>query len=94
MMVESEAYELSEDDMLGAVTFGHEQMQPVIDMIIAWPRQAAKEPFDFQPADNSALAARVRELAEAGLRATPSPPPTRSSARRRSPPRRTRSWRG
>ena len=34
MMVESEAYELSEDEMLGAVKFGHEQMQPVIDLII------------------------------------------------------------
>ena len=34
MMVESEAYELSEDQMLGAVTFGHQQMQPVIDAIV------------------------------------------------------------
>ena len=34
MMVESEAYELSEAEMLGAVKFGHEQMQPVIDLII------------------------------------------------------------
>ena len=35
MMVESEAYELSEDEMLGAVTFAHEQIQPVIDLIIS-----------------------------------------------------------
>ncbi|MGE9174855.1 polyribonucleotide nucleotidyltransferase, partial [Escherichia coli] len=34
MMVESEAYELTEEEMLGAVKFGHEQMQPVIDLII------------------------------------------------------------
>jgi polyribonucleotide nucleotidyltransferase len=68
MMVESEAYELSEDDMLGAVVFGHEQMQPVIDMIIGLAEAAAKEPFDFQPADNSALLAKVRQVAGPGLR--------------------------
>jgi polyribonucleotide nucleotidyltransferase len=68
MMVESEAHELSEDDMLGAVTFGHEQMQPVIDAIIGLAEDAAKEPFEFERPDRSALAARVRELAEAGLR--------------------------
>ena len=34
MMVESEAYELTEEEMLGAVKFGHEQMQPVIDLIV------------------------------------------------------------
>ncbi len=69
MMVESEAYELSEDEMLGAVTFGHEQMQPVIDAIIGLAEEAAKEPFDFQPADNSALLARVKELGEQPMRA-------------------------
>jgi polyribonucleotide nucleotidyltransferase len=63
MMVESEAYELSEDDMLGAVVFGHEQMQPVIDMIIGLAEAAAKEPFDFQPKDGAALEARGKELA-------------------------------
>ena len=62
MMVESEAYELSEQEMLGAVTFAHEQMQPVIDLIIDLAEEAAKEPFDFQPVDYSALKARVREL--------------------------------
>ena len=50
MMVESEAYELTEDEMLGAVTFAHEQIQPVIDLIISLAEDAAKEPFDFQPA--------------------------------------------
>ncbi|MEM1345086.1 MAG: polyribonucleotide nucleotidyltransferase [Pseudomonadota bacterium] len=68
MMVESEAYELSEDEMLGAVMFGHEAIQPVIDMIIALAEDAAKEPFAFEPADNSVLMARVRGLAEAPLR--------------------------
>ena len=49
MMVESEAYELSEEEMLGAVKFAHEQIQPVIDLIIDLAEDAAKEPFDFQP---------------------------------------------
>ncbi|MFV2092929.1 MAG: polyribonucleotide nucleotidyltransferase, partial [Hyphomicrobiales bacterium] len=48
MMVESEAYELSEAEMLGAVKFAHEQIQPVIDLIIALAEDAAKEPFDYQ----------------------------------------------
>jgi len=68
MMVESEAYELSEEEMLGAVMFGHAQMQPVLDAIIRLAEQAAKEPFEFQPADHSVLAARIRGLAEAPLR--------------------------
>jgi len=46
LMVESEAHELSEEIMLGAVTFGHEQMQPVIDCIIALAERCAKEPRD------------------------------------------------
>ena len=45
LMVESEAGELTEEVMLGAVTFGHEQMQPVIDMIIALAEECAKEPW-------------------------------------------------
>ncbi|MGF1595173.1 MAG: polyribonucleotide nucleotidyltransferase [Kiloniellaceae bacterium] len=44
LMVESEAHELSEEIMLGAVTFGHEQMAPVIDAIIALAERCAKEP--------------------------------------------------
>jgi polyribonucleotide nucleotidyltransferase len=69
MMVESEAYELTEDEMLGAVTFGHEAMQPVIDLIIDMAEDAAKDPFDFTPPDRSALYARVKELGESGMRA-------------------------
>ncbi|TNC74174.1 polyribonucleotide nucleotidyltransferase [Rubellimicrobium roseum] len=68
MMVESEAYELSEQEMLGAVTFAHEQMQPVIDLIIDLAEAAAKEPFDFEPVDYSALSARVRALGETAMR--------------------------
>ena len=69
MMVESEAYELSEEEMLGAVKFGHEQMQPVIDLIISLAEAAAKEPFDFQSPEYGALYARVQELGEADMRA-------------------------
>ncbi|MEY8839603.1 polyribonucleotide nucleotidyltransferase [Cribrihabitans sp. XS_ASV171] len=68
MMVESEAYELSEAEMLGAVTFAHEQIQPVIDLIIALAEEAAKEPFDFQPPDYSVLYADVVKLGEQKVR--------------------------
>merc|ERR1711965_497762 len=54
MMVESEAYELTEEEMLGAVNYAHEQIQPVIDLIIGLAEDAAKEPFDFKAADYSA----------------------------------------
>jgi len=47
LMVESEASELSEEVMLGAVNFGHQQMQPVIDAIIALAENAAKDPRDL-----------------------------------------------
>ncbi|AMY71415.1 polyribonucleotide nucleotidyltransferase [Frigidibacter mobilis] len=69
MMVESEAYELSEDEMLGAVKFGHDAMQPVIDMIIDFAEDSAKEPFDFQAPDYSALYSKVKAAAETQMRA-------------------------
>ncbi len=69
MMVESEAYELTEEEMLGAVVFGHEQMQPVIDLIMAFAEDSAKEPFDFTPPDYSALYASVKKAGEAQMRA-------------------------
>lgn len=69
MMVESEAYELTEDEMLGAVTFAHEQIQPVIDLIIDLAEESAKEPFDFEPADYSALSAAVKAAGEDKMRA-------------------------
>ncbi len=69
MMVESEAYELSEEEMLGAVTFAHEQIQPVIDLIISLAEDAAKEPFDFHPADYADLYAAVKAAGEDKIRA-------------------------
>jgi polyribonucleotide nucleotidyltransferase len=69
LMVESEAKELSEDDMLGAVMFGHKGFQPVIDLIIKLAETAAKEPRAVNKPDNSDLYAKVKASAEAGLRA-------------------------
>ena len=69
MMVESEAYELSEEEMLGAVNFAHEQIQPVIDMIIDLAEDAAKEPFDFTPPDYSDLYEAVKAAGEDKVRA-------------------------
>ncbi|NGM44117.1 polyribonucleotide nucleotidyltransferase [Rhodobacter sp. SGA-6-6] len=69
MMVESEAYELTEEEMLGAVVFGHEQMQPVIDLIIDFAEETAKEPFDFTPPDYADLYAKVKAAGEAQMRA-------------------------
>ena len=68
MMVESEASELSEDVMLGAVMFGHKSIQPVIDLIISLAEEAAKEPFDVQLPDNSAINDKVKGLGEAAMR--------------------------
>ena len=69
MMVESEAYELSEAEMLGAVNFAHEQIQPVIDLIISLAEQAAKDPFDFEAPDYSELYEAVKAAGEAQMRA-------------------------
>ncbi|HQS10098.1 MAG: polyribonucleotide nucleotidyltransferase [Rhizobiales bacterium 24-66-13] len=69
LMVESEAKELPEEIMLGAVMFGHRHFQPVIEAIIRLAEKAAKEPRAFAAADNSALEAKIREIAEADLRA-------------------------
>jgi len=69
MMVESEAYELPEAEMLGAVNFAHEQIQPVIDLIVDLAEDCAKEPFDFQPADYSELSAAVAAAGEKDMRA-------------------------
>ncbi|GAB5432737.1 MAG: polyribonucleotide nucleotidyltransferase [Epibacterium sp.] len=69
MMVESEAYELTEEEMLGAVTFAHEQIQPVIDLIVSLAEETAKEPFDFTPPDYSELYAAVKAAGEEKMRA-------------------------
>ncbi|WP_306005951.1 polyribonucleotide nucleotidyltransferase [Aquicoccus porphyridii] len=68
MMVESEAYELTESEMLGAVNFAHQQIQPVIDLIIDLAEDAAKEPFDFQPPDYSDLYEAVKAAGETQMR--------------------------
>ncbi|ATA19494.1 polyribonucleotide nucleotidyltransferase [Gibbsiella quercinecans] len=68
LMVESEADILSEDQMLGAVVFGHEQQQVVIDNINALVSEVGKPKWDWQPASvDEALHARVAELATARL---------------------------
>jgi polyribonucleotide nucleotidyltransferase len=69
LMVESEAKELSEDVMLGAVMFGHRHFQPVIDAIIKLAEKAAKEPRELQVADSSALEREMLGLIEPELRA-------------------------
>src|ERR1700733_10518800 len=68
LMVESEASELSEEIMLGAVMFGHREMQPVMELIVELAEQAAKDPWDFKKEGNPALETKVRELAEHELR--------------------------
>jgi polyribonucleotide nucleotidyltransferase len=69
LMVESEAQELSEEVMLGAVTFGHQQFQPVIQAIIDLAERAAKEPWTLpEPsADTQTVATRLDALARAPL---------------------------
>jgi polyribonucleotide nucleotidyltransferase len=69
LMVESEAQELPEDVMLGAVMFGHRGFQPVIDAIIKLAEVAAKEPRDHQVKDLSELEKVMLGLVEDELRA-------------------------
>ncbi|WP_121060511.1 polyribonucleotide nucleotidyltransferase [Chachezhania antarctica] len=69
MMVESEAYELTEAEMLGAVNFAHEQIKPVVDLIISLAETSAKEPFNFTPPDYSDLYAAVKAAGEEQMRA-------------------------
>ncbi|OKL44461.1 polyribonucleotide nucleotidyltransferase [Pseudovibrio exalbescens] len=63
LMVESEAQELSEDIMLGAVMYGHREFQPVIDAVIKLAEQAAKEPRELNLPDHSELFAKIKEMA-------------------------------
>ena len=68
LMVESEADRLSEETMLGAVTFGHEQLQVAINAIHDLVAEVGKPAWDWQPpAKNEALIARIHEIADAGL---------------------------
>jgi len=69
LMVESEANQLSEEIMLGAVVHGHEQMQAVINAIHRLVEKAGKPEWDWAPAArDEVLHERVRAAAEAGLR--------------------------
>ncbi len=67
MMVESEAKELSEDDMLGAVMAGHDAMQPVIEMIERLAKKAAKPAFEFKSPDHSKEKAAAKKLVGAAM---------------------------
>jgi polyribonucleotide nucleotidyltransferase len=69
LMVESEAKELSEDIMLGAVMFGHRHFQPVIEAIIKLAEKAAKEPRELVVPDGAALEKEMRGLIDKDLRA-------------------------
>ena len=69
LMVESEATELSEDVMLGAIVYGHEQMQTVISAINDFADEAGVIPWEWQPVErDSTLVDKVAQLAEADLR--------------------------
>ncbi|MDD2875804.1 MAG: polyribonucleotide nucleotidyltransferase [Acidiphilium sp.] len=70
LMVESEAHELSEDIMLGAVDFGHKAFQPVIQAIVELAEHAAKEPWALTETSDEEinLAARIDTLAREGIR--------------------------
>jgi polyribonucleotide nucleotidyltransferase len=69
MMVESEAKELSEEVMLGAVGFGHKAAKEAIDLILDFAEDSAKEPWDFVAPDHSEHEGKVRALVEADVRA-------------------------
>jgi polyribonucleotide nucleotidyltransferase len=70
LMVESEAQELSEEIMLGAVVFGHEQMQAVINAITEMANSVGQDDWDWTPAaKNEALIAKINALAENDLKA-------------------------
>src|SRR5580704_2044602 len=68
LMVESEAKELNEDVMLGAVMFGHRHFQPVIKAIIELAEKAAKEPREVTVIDNAAIEKEMLALVEQDLR--------------------------
>ena len=70
LMVESEANQLSEETMLGAVMFAHSEFQPVIQAIIELAQECAKEPWVVPepPAEKEALRARLKDAAEDSLR--------------------------
>lgn len=68
LMVESEAKELTEEQMLGAVMFGHAHFQPVLEAIIRLAERSARQPRDFTPPDQETLFNSVKQIAEADVR--------------------------
>ncbi len=70
LMVESEAHELSEEIMLGAVVFGHDQMQAAINAINDLVDEGGKDAWDWAaPEKDQSVVARITDMAEADLRA-------------------------
>lgn len=68
MMVESEANELTEEEMLGALTFAHDSMQPVIEMIISLAEASAKDPWEFEPEQPPAeLVEGIKSIAQSDI---------------------------
>ena len=67
MMVESEASELSEDVMLGAVTYGHDAAKDVINFIVDFAESSAKDPWEFSAPDYSEHEGKIKELVEGDL---------------------------
>jgi polyribonucleotide nucleotidyltransferase len=70
MMVESEAKELTEEEMLGAVMFAHDEIRKVIGAIVDLAEKAAKDPWDIDVSDNTAdIKAKLKELVGADIAA-------------------------
>ncbi len=69
LMVESEAKELDEEKMLGAVMFGHAGFQPVLEAIIRLAERSSREPRNFDPPDHSKVYASIKKLADKDVRA-------------------------
>ena len=62
MMVESQARELTEEVMLGAVSFAHDECKKVVDLIVKLAEKAAKEPWNVAVSDNSAIKDQLKKL--------------------------------
>jgi polyribonucleotide nucleotidyltransferase len=69
MMVESEARELTEDEMLGAVIFAHDECKKVVKAIVQLAEKAAKDPWELNTEDNSAMKAEIKKLVGADIAA-------------------------
>ena len=68
IMVESEAKELSEDQMLGGILFAHQEMQPVIEAIKEMAKDVGKPPFEYKPKSlDSELIEKVKEAYGEGI---------------------------